>query len=92
MINLVELLFFSDEKTFIRDETHPIATSFGSKSTASEKPSSDAIQFLCDSITPFGVPVDPDVYMMMAMSSGDGGDAIAELFLPVLTTSLNDKI
>lgn len=30
------------------------------------------MQLLCDNNTPFGVPVDPDVYMMMAVSSLPG--------------------
>uniref|UniRef100_A0A8W7PAM2 Uncharacterized protein n=1 Tax=Anopheles coluzzii TaxID=1518534 RepID=A0A8W7PAM2_ANOCL len=32
------------------------------------------IQLACDSRTPLGVPVEPDVYMMMAVSSAAGGD------------------
>lgn len=33
--------------------------------------------FLCESTTPLGNPVDPLVYMMMAVSSGVGGTSAA---------------
>lgn len=33
--------------------------------------------FLCESTTPLGTPVDPLVYMMMAVSSGEGGTSAA---------------
>ena len=34
-----------------------------------------AMRFAWVSITPLGLPVDPEVYMMMATSSGVGGEA-----------------
>merc|ERR1719504_230601 len=45
-----------------------------------------------ESITPLGLPVEPLVYMMMAMSSGPGGlDFLVTAFStsPLATTSLN---
>jgi hypothetical protein len=33
--------------------------------------------FLCVSTTPLGTPVEPLVYMMMAVSSGEGGTSAA---------------
>lgn len=36
------------------------------------KPRAVATILLCEIITPFGVPVEPLVYMMIAVSSGDG--------------------
>ena len=35
------------------------------------------IMFLCESSTPLGTPVDPLVYMMMAVSSAEGGISAA---------------
>lgn len=35
--------------------------------------------FLCVSRTPLGAPVDPLVYMMMAMSSAEGGTSAAKI-------------
>ncbi len=48
-------------------------------------------RFLWLMTTPLGTPVDPLVYMMIAVSSGVGGrlSADAALFLPMLTTSQN---
>lgn len=69
-----------------------MATSFQLTATLSENPLRVVIQFLCDNKTPFGAPVDPDVYMIMAISSGDGGDATSVLVFPVFTTSVNDKM
>lgn len=40
---------------------------------ASAKAFSVASMLRCDRITPLGTPVEPDVYMMMAVSEGDGG-------------------
>jgi len=33
--------------------------------------------FLCERSTPLGTPVDPLVYIMMAVSSGEGGTSAA---------------
>ena len=40
--------------------------------TTSQNPFIVAIQLLCESKTPFGVPVEPDVYIIIAVSSFDG--------------------
>lgn len=39
-----------------------------------------AMQLLCDSKTPFGTPVEPDVYMIIAVSSFDGGTSSVKIF------------
>lgn len=39
----------------------------------SEIPVMPAIRLLWEMMTPFGMPVDPLVYMMTAMSEGNGG-------------------
>mmetsp|Transcript_9755 Transcript_9755/g.26463 ORF Transcript_9755/g.26463 Transcript_9755/m.26463 type:complete len:240 (-) Transcript_9755:98-817(-) len=48
-------------------------------------------KFLCVSMTPFGRPVDPEVYMMNARSSGPGayGSTSAGLSLPAATRASN---
>ena len=48
-------------------------TSVGVKRPASMRPAQEAITDECGSITPFGGPVVPDVYMMTATSLGLGG-------------------
>lgn len=40
--------------------------------TQSQKHLSVVMQLLCVNCTPFGYPVEPDVYMIIAMSSRDG--------------------
>ncbi len=49
--------------------------------------------FLCEMMTPFGTPVDPLVYMMMAGSSGAGGVGNTSVesasFFPIEITSQN---
>lgn len=42
------------------------------KLTASQKHFIVEMQLLCESKTPLGVPVEPDVYIMIAVSSLDG--------------------
>ena len=39
---------------------------------ASAKALRVANMFLCESMTPLGTPVEPDVYIMIAVSMGDG--------------------
>ena len=47
-------------------------------------------KFMCDKTTPLGRPVEPDVYMIMATSSGLGATALRFtwplIFAPVLIT------
>ena len=45
--------------------------------TTSQKPFIVEMRFLWDNNTPFGVPVDPDVYIIIAISSAFGGTASA---------------
>lgn len=46
-----------------------------------------ATTFLCFSCTPFGAPVDPEVYMTQQMSSGSGGVGSLRLLWPVFCKS-----
>ena len=50
------------------------------------------MRFLWDIRTPFGTPVDPLVYMMIAMSSVSGGLGGAGCSLPKLTTDWKEMI
>lgn len=51
----------------------PIRISVSRMGMASVKDLSVASMLRCDSTTPFGTPVEPDVYMMIAVSVGAGG-------------------
>lgn len=46
-----------------------------------------ATTFLCLSCTPFGAPVDPEVYITQQMSSGSGGVGSLGLLWPVFCNS-----
>jgi hypothetical protein len=47
---------------------------------------------VCESITPLGMPVVPEVYMITATSSAAGGVGLAGLALPAAMSSSAQKI
>jgi hypothetical protein len=67
-----QTLSASNSKTWARGR-NPMRTSSGLISTTSMNPFIVAMQLLCERRTPFGVPVDPDVYIIIAVSSFLGG-------------------
>lgn len=68
---------------------NPRNTSSGLISTASQKAFSVEMMFSWDRSTPFGTPVEPDVYIMIAVSLDCGGDIFACELLPTWITSEN---
>ena len=58
------------------------------KLTQSQKHLSVVMQLLCVNCTPFGCPVEPDVYMIIAMSSRDGATGSILFLMPKSITFL----
>lgn len=56
-------------------------------STTSQNDFITEITFVCDKSTPLGTPVDPDVYIMIAVSELFGDDSDAVELLPVWSIS-----